>query len=677
MNYIKRISVYSYTNQLMLNSGDRSLIKMPRSLMDSYLNSLEHKIYSIWTEPGDVDLFGEESDSIVLTEFIFETFNKPQGFVQVEIRNENFAKAIHEMNIRKTGYVFVTNDKGNIILSGNNSISEIIPANLIAEYADKPEGYDIVKGSNGRRFLISYITSRYNRWKYMALLPADELEDNSKMIGIIIAVLCSLFIVISVFVSYTASNDIYNPISLLESSLKDEPSAKEGINVEKLKNRQDELGRINREISKIIDQLSTEKTQNTVISEQNNALKKQLDDNIADLKRYFLYRLIHGDITNKSDMARQANFLGIELKESYVVLMLEFDKHFNKMMEGIDEREKSKIRNGVIGVIDKAMANVEIPSIVFYETNDCVDKIIAIADLNNSKSEIENIHNIKLMCNFIQNILFNDFKYTASISIGKIYKGLDNIQNSYKDAIDASKYRFVLGNKAIILKSELDEEMALKPKEHKYKRHLRNCLNSRSLNQTYKVLQEFKDNIKNVVSPEINYEFHCRSLINGILEYLNEINYPFSEDKNELNDVFINFEKKFDNIEEAVNWLYEYIQKVFIKIDSHTPQRNKFVEESLKIISNEYYKDISLTNISDRLGVSEPYFSKIFKDEMGKNFKEYLTEFKLSKAKEMLRNTNSPIYEIAGLVGYNNHTQFAKMFKKYEGITPQEYRNMT
>lgn len=674
MNYIEGISIYSYLNNIMVSSGTRDYKSIDKGIIEEYRNSQKSKVFSIWIEPGDTDIYGDESSTIQLIEFILENYNKPQGLVITKIKNDDFAKTIREMNIRKTGYIFVTNDKGNIILSGNNNLSEIIPSTLISKYVNKSEGFDTVEGNNGRRFLISYTTSRYNKWKYIALLPADELDDKAYLIGRIILILCILFTLLAVFLSYAATKGIYNPIQLMDMALRGETPR--GAGVERMKVRNDEFGRINREIGKIIDQLTTEKSLKSDIAEENFLLKKKLSDNITDLKKYFLYRLIYGDISNKQEIDKQAEMLSINANGTFVVLILELDKNFNKVMEGLDKDQKSTIKSGIIEVVEKAIANVAVPVKIVYETNESNDKIVAIVDFDNTKSEMENMQNIKLMCNFIQNIIFSNFKYSVTISMGRCYRGLESIQKSYSDAVKALKYKFILGSNTIISKSEIEEDTILKPREYHYKRQLKNCLSARNTAQIFRILNEFKINIKGVVHPDINYVFYCRDIINALLEYLNESGYQFADDKNELNDVFINFENKFENIDDAVAWLCEFIDKVFKKQDDHNPELNKLVEKAIVIIEKEYDKDITLSYICENLGVSEPYFSKIFKDELGKNFKEYLTEYKISKAKDMLKNTSMPIYEIAGKVGYNNHNQFAKMFKKYEGITPQEYRNM-
>lgn len=73
------------------------------------------------------------------------------------------------------------------------------------------------------------------------------------------------------------------------------------------------------------------------------------------------------------------------------------------------------------------------------------------------------------------------------------------------------------------------------------------------------------------------------------------------------------------------------------------------------------------------IGVSEPYLSTFFKRNMNENFIPYVNRQKIRKAKQLL-GEGKMVYQVADLLGYENHTYFSKVFKKMEGVTPDEYR---
>ena len=83
---------------------------------------------------------------------------------------------------------------------------------------------------------------------------------------------------------------------------------------------------------------------------------------------------------------------------------------------------------------------------------------------------------------------------------------------------------------------------------------------------------------------------------------------------------------------------------------------------------------LSLDALSKELDISPYYFSKLFKEETGSNFVEYLTNLRMSRAKELLKDESRSMKEICMEVGYSDPNYFSRIFKKNVGLTPTEYR---
>jgi len=96
------------------------------------------------------------------------------------------------------------------------------------------------------------------------------------------------------------------------------------------------------------------------------------------------------------------------------------------------------------------------------------------------------------------------------------------------------------------------------------------------------------------------------------------------------------------------------------------------VKEYLK---QNYSSQVTLEEIAVKVSVSKNYLCKIFKQEEGKSVWNYLTEIRIEKAKELLKNSDMKSYEIATMIGYDSMYYFSNIFKKYVGISPMEYRN--
>jgi two-component system response regulator YesN len=93
-----------------------------------------------------------------------------------------------------------------------------------------------------------------------------------------------------------------------------------------------------------------------------------------------------------------------------------------------------------------------------------------------------------------------------------------------------------------------------------------------------------------------------------------------------------------------------------------------------KFITENYDKDISLDDVSRHLNLSPYYFSKLFKSETGTTFVEYLTNLRMERAQELLKDESLSIKEICAAVGYADPNYFSRTFKKNVGVTPTVYR---
>lgn len=98
------------------------------------------------------------------------------------------------------------------------------------------------------------------------------------------------------------------------------------------------------------------------------------------------------------------------------------------------------------------------------------------------------------------------------------------------------------------------------------------------------------------------------------------------------------------------------------------------VEQAKDYINKNFEREISLDDVSKIVNISPYYFSKIFKEETGENFIEYLTGIRIEKAKELLLKSEYSMKEICSMCGYSDPNYFSRSFKKNVGVTPTEYK---
>jgi YesN/AraC family two-component response regulator len=130
------------------------------------------------------------------------------------------------------------------------------------------------------------------------------------------------------------------------------------------------------------------------------------------------------------------------------------------------------------------------------------------------------------------------------------------------------------------------------------------------------------------------------------------------------------------SIEELTDIIHTIIDRVSNTISSFrgVPHAAALRRAENFILEN-YTRKISLKEIADVAGLSPPYFSTIFKEEMGENLSKYLNRLRVEKASSLLLETDMSLSEIAACCCFEDQSWFSKIFKAYTGISPGKFRN--
>ncbi|MBW7452761.1 response regulator [Paenibacillus sepulcri] len=126
--------------------------------------------------------------------------------------------------------------------------------------------------------------------------------------------------------------------------------------------------------------------------------------------------------------------------------------------------------------------------------------------------------------------------------------------------------------------------------------------------------------------------------------------------------------------------IVHYVRQVMNEVSSYMGRKNLnkedyMIQEILNILNKDFCKSITLSYISDRVFLSPNYLRVLFKDKMNISIQDYLTQLRINKAKELLRQNRYKVHEIGEMVGYENSTYFNLVFKNSVHMTPKEYRN--
>lgn len=114
---------------------------------------------------------------------------------------------------------------------------------------------------------------------------------------------------------------------------------------------------------------------------------------------------------------------------------------------------------------------------------------------------------------------------------------------------------------------------------------------------------------------------------------------------------------------------------VSMRLSSEGRVRDFYIKEALTYIEQNFQNDISVEGITKSCGLNRSYFGRIFKDAIGKSPKEFIMDYRMVKATELLKLTDLTIGDIGNAVGYPNQLHFSRAFKHTYGMSPREWRN--
>ena len=256
------------------------------------------------------------------------------------------------------------------------------------------------------------------------------------------------------------------------------------------------------------------------------------------------------------------------------------------------------------------------------------------------------------------------------ISRGKYVDSIDNLNCSYQSAKDIHEYKLVYPNISWIReykeKSYNLENIDYIDFDH-LKKLLLNKDNKESLNYIESIFSKLKNDenltVKQIKTKSIevflnvyNY-FNDSKIIKGLDLYLEKV----------INSV------NLDQIQIELNNMIKHRQS---KLEETDDSISPIILKLLRNIEKNYSKDLNLKEISETYNINSIYLGQLFQKETGILFSDYLNNFRVNKAKNLLVETSLKAAEIGELVGYANKNYFYRKFKDIVGITPSEWRKI-
>ncbi len=264
----------------------------------------------------------------------------------------------------------------------------------------------------------------------------------------------------------------------------------------------------------------------------------------------------------------------------------------------------------------------------------------------------------------------------VTVGIGQVCGDILELSQSYENAREAVSYRVIYGTaRAINMKEIIPRKTA--PSGQGNESELSELFKMIRLGSEGDVETAVEHYLKHLSFPEKTLQQHhidIMELISALYRFSanNDLQAEdFSKDMGEL------YTRIFDLEPDVLkNWLTELSLSFREQaILARAKSTKSFVAKAMEYVGNNYGdEELSLDSICEYLGVSNSYFSTIFKKETGNAFITYLTDYRMDRAKSLLTTTEEKSYIIAKHVGYTDPNYFSYVFKRRFGVSPSKYR---
>ncbi|MHA6483462.1 response regulator [Paenibacillus sp. strain BS8-2] len=294
------------------------------------------------------------------------------------------------------------------------------------------------------------------------------------------------------------------------------------------------------------------------------------------------------------------------------------------------------------------------------------------------RAEVKEEHLVRL-ANEIRDNLQLWLKITVTIGIGGRVSELSSLKQSYSQAKQALESKWYLGKNQIYTLDSMETGDESYPVfDYDQRMEVTTILKGADTNQ----LSTLLDHLFRELARNRRYGFqYCRNVTMQIMLLAGQILLEFNLneedwDQGEVQRVERLF--RLETIDELRQHLDSFLFDVCLKIrEKRAGRADNLVNRVMEIVGLRYSdNNLSVNEIGKEVFLTDTYVSLLFKQETGQTVNEYITYYRIERAKEKLADPRQKMYDICYAVGYADPSYFSKLFKKITGLSPSTYRNL-
>ena len=241
------------------------------------------------------------------------------------------------------------------------------------------------------------------------------------------------------------------------------------------------------------------------------------------------------------------------------------------------------------------------------------------------------------------------------------------LQDFYQEAKQIENTKLFFGDRDVVTLEEVCKKNIRNENLFRFEILLEEAIDNNNKENERQILKEYFLKIS-IEGDDINYIQNMRSLFKNYYRY-------FQQNRMEKSIPEEWMRENFESCAQAERWFRERsIDFHKIKIRNLFDGYSKAVMSAVQCVEQQYgNSNLSVRTIAEELNISEGHLRRTFKEEIHQTINEYITNYRIAKAKKMLKDDNCRVTEIYEKVGFVSSQYFSSVFKKTVGLSPTEY----
>ena len=395
--------------------------------------------------------------------------------------------------------------------------------------------------------------------------------------------------------------------------------------------------------------------------DENITLSKTISQSIQGIYDHLLTTLIKGNFSTEDAFHNACDNLGIHLDKKYYCICCAIFEHST-----IDENNKSFDPSKLLLIIKDLLPNdmqllvkdMTLSSkAIFLLNSDCSDFSVYENTVSNIKKCTEEY-----------------LGFSISIGMGSIVDSYELVSKSYLDSMNSLDYRMIYGKNSLITPEMYQNNITERPYPSSDLTMLYTTLLSRDTPNVFDALGRLNNYIRESGCSLHTAKYICYDIFSILKKLPNFSNIGYSSNLSKHLDITLLI--SFDTIDDFFMNLYNIIQNIIDETTQSSDEVSTNISQQLVDYINEhcFEYDFQIQTMADHFKISPQHMRKTFKNFMNIGISEYISQLKLEKCMQLLRETDLSMNEIVVEIGNTDVSGFMRFFKKNTNMTPGEYR---